>query len=532
MVDKSHKSRGAYQTRNFAWFIAIIAFAAMAGMVVVWRAPGIDRYVRDRLMQARGVQSPPDEIVIIAIDEASIARLGRFPWPRALMAQMLDRITTGRPKAIALDVLYSEPTTKEDDRMLAESVARAGNVVLAAQLIEAPEAGARRVTWLRPLPDLERVAAAVGHVNVLTESDGAARELPLRELDDRANTLWAMALQTLRVGDGVAESAIHELPRGVGFGGRMILTEYQRAAATFSARDAQSRAETVQAERMAIDFIGPTGSFAPNTYSFAEVLDGRISPEVFHGRLALIGATAATLGEQIASPFVHQETADGRQHGALMPGVEVLANAVTTILRARYYRAMPEWLVMFCTALAAAATLLLLAIAQGRFETAKQLLALAGLVVAILALSWAAFVGWLIAPPLVPALIAVATAAPLGLLRRSLITSAELDARIGDYERAEDRLTPSLNEAAPSGEFPFAPAALIADIAEAEAVAIFIRVDSPANHYRFAAAHGAPVAASLAKSGSDRGTLSLSLHSSVVEALHTGGTGAGAGNFF
>ncbi|MGE0129239.1 MAG: CHASE2 domain-containing protein [Blastocatellales bacterium] len=532
MTDESHKSRGAYQARNAIWFIAIIAVAALAGMIVVWRAPGIDRYVRDRLMQARGAQPPPDEIVIVAIDEASIAQLGRFPWPRALMARMLDRLAVGRPKAIALDVLYSEPTSPEDDRALAESIARAGNVVLAAQLIEAPEAGARRVTWLRPLPDLERAAAAVGHVNVLTESDGAARELPLRELDDQAVTFRAMALQVVRVGDGVVESSVHELPKGIGFGERMIPTQARRSAKSFAPRDAQSQADTVSPDRMAIDFIGPTGSFAPRTVSFADVLAGRVSPEVFRGKLTLIGATAATLGEQIASPFVHQESADGRQHGVLMPGVEVLANAVTTILRARYYRETPDWLATLCAAVAAAATLFLLAMAQGRFEAAKQLLALAGLIVAILILSWAAFVWWLIVPSLVPALISVATAAPLGLLRRSLTTSAELDARIAEYGQAEDRLTPSLNQAALSGEFPFAPAALIAGIAEADAAAIFVRVDGAANHYRLAAAHGAPVAASLAGSGGDRGTLPLSLPSSVIEAMRAGSAGNDSSQYF
>ena len=56
MTDKPHNSRRAYQA---AWVIAIIAVAAMAGMVVVWRAPGVDRYVRDRLMQARGAQPKP-----------------------------------------------------------------------------------------------------------------------------------------------------------------------------------------------------------------------------------------------------------------------------------------------------------------------------------------------------------------------------------------------------------------------------------------------------------------------------------------
>ena len=86
---------------------------------------------------------------------------------------------------------------------------------------------------------------------------------------------------------------------------------------------------------MSIDYIGPAGSFAPHTYSLAEVLDGRIPAGSLRGKYVLVGATAASLGDRVASPFMHHADIRGDQHGAPMPGVEVLANALNTILRAR-----------------------------------------------------------------------------------------------------------------------------------------------------------------------------------------------------
>ncbi|MGH9937401.1 MAG: CHASE2 domain-containing protein, partial [Blastocatellia bacterium] len=140
--------------------LLMTAVAATVGIGVSWRAPGAELYARDWLMRMRGNLSPPDEVVIVAIDEASIARLGRFPWPRALMARVVERLGQARAKVIALDVLYSEPAAAADDRALAEAIARAGNVVVAAQLAEsADEQGQSRIAWLRPLPEIERAAA-------------------------------------------------------------------------------------------------------------------------------------------------------------------------------------------------------------------------------------------------------------------------------------------------------------------------------------------------------------------------------------
>ena len=64
---------------------------------------------------------------------------------------------------------------------------------------------------------------------------------------------------------------------------------------------------------------------------------GRVPAEKFRGKFVLIGATAASLGDRVASPFVRYTDARADQHGALMPGVEVLANAIHVILSSRYY---------------------------------------------------------------------------------------------------------------------------------------------------------------------------------------------------
>src|SRR5689334_9637990 len=100
---------------------AIVLLAALLGIFVDWRAPGLARYAQDWLMRARGPLAPPEDIVLVVIDDASIARLGRFPWPRPVVARAIDAIAAGQPKVIALDVLYSDPSDDAGDAALARS---------------------------------------------------------------------------------------------------------------------------------------------------------------------------------------------------------------------------------------------------------------------------------------------------------------------------------------------------------------------------------------------------------------------------
>jgi PAS domain S-box-containing protein len=470
-------------------------------MTCVWLAPGLDAYARDVLMRTRGPVAPPDDIVIVAIDDASIARLGRFPWSRDLTARAVDLIAPARPKVIALDVLYSEPTTEANDAALADSIGRAGNAVVAAQLIDATdERGARQVQWLRPLPLIERASAGVGHVNISTEADGAARELPLRKTDNDGDALWSIAVEAIRVGDGLREGEVQDFPEVVHLGRRTLLLVNDDHKLNFTQPEANNQVVHLRADRMLIDYVGPTGSFAPRTYSFVDVLDGKVPPESLRGKYVLIGATAATLGDHVASPFVHREGADGSQHGTLMPGVEVLANAVNTILRGRFYREVPDWLAALLAALVAAAAIFSLTLMQGRFETLKQLGALGGLVIALLGLSYFAFIHWLIIPPVVSSLVSLATAAPLILLRRSLATSADLDQRIAELSAANNKwLAPDASGAMREQEFLSSPAETIARLTESKSVAIFTTAERTGGNYRLLAAYGRPNILSLSE---------------------------------
>ena len=78
----------------------------------------------------------------------------------------------------------------------------------------------------------------------------------------------------------------------------------------------------------------------------------------------------------MASPFLHQTDAHADQHGALMPGVEVLANALNTILRSRFYSETGTSSAFLWPALVAALTLFALERAQGGPEILRQAIAL------------------------------------------------------------------------------------------------------------------------------------------------------------
>ncbi len=415
---------------GIAGAVAIVAVSAALGVMVDWRAPGIGRYTRDWLMRARGPLPAPSDIAIVAIDEPSIARFGRFPWSRQVIAKAVDAIAAAQPRVIALDVLFPDPTVQDDDDALARSVGHAGNVVVAAQLIESPVHGGPS-TWLLPLASIRYAAAAVGHVNVQTELDGTARQIEARASDDAGETIRAMAIEAVRIADRTPDQGVMYTPRALLLGARTIPVAASQAPVLIAETQGAAHLPLVlHGGRVNIDFIGPGGSFGPQTYSLADVVQGSIPADQFHGKYVLVGATAGSMGDRIASPFVHHSDEHADQHGALMPGVEVLANEVNTILRGRFYSDPSGWATFLWAALIAAATLATLEATQGGRELPRQLGALAGLAAAILLVSYLTFTGLLIVPPLAAGGVAFASAGILGLMRRSIAASARLDANI------------------------------------------------------------------------------------------------------
>ena len=78
----------------------------------------------------RGPIAPGSETVIATIDEKSINRLGRFPWPRSTWGRVVDRLTEEGAKVIVFDVFFTEPEAVASDDLFQRAIMQSGRVVL------------------------------------------------------------------------------------------------------------------------------------------------------------------------------------------------------------------------------------------------------------------------------------------------------------------------------------------------------------------------------------------------------------------
>lgn len=266
-----------------------------------------DLLIYDRLLAQRH-QAPPDGIVIVAIDEASLQQLGRWPWSTRVHARMIDRLTQTGARAVVLDIPLpaSEPRRAAADQTLARALARNGRVVLAA----APE---RLADGHYPAPGLPPAlfagtAAGVGHVDFDLDPDGRCRRMYLYA-GPQVPQWPALALAAFRVGT--------DRP-----GGERRLNQSRDPA------DGWVRQQPVR-----IPYIGRAGHF--RYLSYADVLHGRIDAEQLRDRFVLVGITAGGLGAALSTPAARVYRR--------MPSVEVHANLLTGLLHDELVTDLPAW---------------------------------------------------------------------------------------------------------------------------------------------------------------------------------------------
>jgi serine/threonine-protein kinase len=91
------------------WFLGV---AVVISVVLFNRSsdliPSLERKAYDLGVVATS-RAPSDKIAVIAIDEQSLANLGRWPWSRDVLAKMTDSLSAAKAKGIAYTVLFSEP---------------------------------------------------------------------------------------------------------------------------------------------------------------------------------------------------------------------------------------------------------------------------------------------------------------------------------------------------------------------------------------------------------------------------------------
>jgi len=243
----------------------------------------------------RGPIRPASPIVIISIDEDSFDELDlAWPWPRALHGRLLDLLSRGRPAAIGLDILFIEPSAhgSRDDQALAAAVARVGNVVLGANLTKTQGEYGVKDDLNPPLPLIRKGAASFGFINLATDEDGFVRSGDLR----------------LPFQQGVQES--------------FDLHLYNLAI------KAGIPAKPLPAEPMVyINYRGPRRTFPVIPYY--RVLNGEVKPEVFQGKIVMVGATTLALHDDFLTPF----SAGLLTSLDRVPGVEVHANLLENLLQ-------------------------------------------------------------------------------------------------------------------------------------------------------------------------------------------------------
>src|SRR4051794_36753187 len=169
------------------------------------------------------VEPPP--IRVVEIDDASIAKLGRWPWPRARLAEMIEKISNAGAAVVALDILLYDPGDAEDDARLAQAI-EGRTVVLgqfftndgnAPRLVEkagfafAGDDPSRFAYGFRgamaPLPLFAKAAAGIGFLNWLPDNDRVVRRVPL-VLDINGKLTPSFAMEVLRVAQGASSYTV------------------------------------------------------------------------------------------------------------------------------------------------------------------------------------------------------------------------------------------------------------------------------------------------------------------------------------
>lgn len=168
--------------RRWTWLLLALGLIALVSWITVSNGlPRVDQMLQESALNLVRPGASND-IVIVAIDDKSIEAIGRWPWRRALHAEVLRQISRGESRCIGLDLLLAGPDTEHpgDKALLARRMKEAGYVVLPIAL-QVSGRNANVQTETLPSPELARAATALGHAHLGVDEDGAAQRVYLRE---------------------------------------------------------------------------------------------------------------------------------------------------------------------------------------------------------------------------------------------------------------------------------------------------------------------------------------------------------------
>ena len=374
-----------------------LGISAIAVLLTAWAqwggaaAPGrlADEWLRDRFINLQAVATPETRILVVDIDESTLARYP-WPWTRSRQAELVERLVQQGARGVALDIVMVKPGDGPGDErlaMLAEhgplvlaqlfDYNRAGEPLRAGQLIggeplvagalaDAARAPAPRATgYLANHAGLARSAHA-GNIGVIPDSDGTVRRIPLyTEFEGRSYPTLALALLNC--------CGMERAP-GAALTAPLLRVPFTRKLEAFSGAHA------------------------------AEVLDASLPAELVAGKLVLVGSSALSVGDRVSSPL-----------GASTAGLLVHASVLSALLDQQAGLAPAQWpaewlALLFCLLVVIAAWY-----SFPRLSAAANVALLAGASAGWLALAYAASghdAGFSAGGPLLSNLFLLAVAVP------------------------------------------------------------------------------------------------------------------------
>ncbi|MFC5445612.1 EAL domain-containing protein [Rhizobium halophytocola] len=242
------------------WLAGLFRLCMVAAMLVLAVGGSDFGFVRqiDNDLRALRFKAAPrpatGDTVYLAIDKQSLDRVGTWPWPRGIYAEAIDKLLASGAGDIFLDVDFSNPSTPGEDTKLEKALDDAGGVILPVFHQYRTAGSQNDVTITRPIPQLAD-KAWLAFANVFPDRDGRVRQMVMGDVLDGAPVQSAAALLA------GAHQTIGPLP---------------------------------------IDYsIQP--STVP-TYSFGDLLDGKVGSKELNGRNIVIGAYATELQDIFAVP--------------------------------------------------------------------------------------------------------------------------------------------------------------------------------------------------------------------------------------
>jgi CHASE2 domain-containing sensor protein/two-component sensor histidine kinase len=359
----------ASSQRRLPWLVAaVFLLSAAVSSIPLIRQFGLR--LTDSYLRTAPLPKFPSDVVLVLIDDESLARHGRWPWSRTKLANLVTTLSRSGAQVIGLDILLSEPQSADTDAQLAAAIRDSGRVVLVDKIAAYSDGQSR---WIDPLRVFEEASLGLGHAQAVLDGDGVCRRFPPRELSVDGVRL-AFALETAKRIDAKRTAEFLELYGIAEDSGRPV----------------------IRAGPVLIPIAYRGDGF--QRLSAADVLANR-NLERVRGHPVLVGFGTTELADRLSTPLTSALPS---------PGVEVHAQILDSVLTGRFVKAVPAAVNLLLLLFASVGAVLVFRKMRG-WESVLQVMLLS---FAIYFIGWIAYAlsSWMLSvgPPII-----AAVAAPL-----------------------------------------------------------------------------------------------------------------------